>query len=624
MLRACARIVIVATGRQPLHLPGEQLFPVGGLGPDAALELFADRARRVVPDFAVDETTRPLIEEICARLDGMPLAIELAAAQVRSLGLAELTQRLAGHLADLPSRSTVGPERQRTLRQAIAWSHDLLSDPQRIAWRRLSVFSGGFTLDAAQRVAGTDPIEPDDVTPLLGDLVDQSMLIFEPAADRYRLIEVLRDFGREQLEQAGKESLIAERHRRSMVGLCEDCDRRWFGPDQARLIDAMHAESGNLRAALENCRAADAAADGLRLANGAPWYWLTRASLEEGLRWYRAFLGRSGDAALEAQAHWKAAYLATLRLDFAEAHQLLTQAFDFAAAAQDALDRAFARLMSALVIIYEQPGDSEEARRLCGETLADPAADTMARQWALMGSAIASLTLGDWQECRRAALAGTDIGRQAGELWGRELSLRLLAYAEWQLGRYKEAEAALAECLHIDRQLGDLWHMAWSTEALGWVAADTGRFERGARLLGIAAGLWAQTGPPVLADPWQARHVAAMEHLRQRLGAVRLTAAIETGRRLTRAEALAFALQQAAPLTAKPGPEPLQLSARELEVAALVAAGLGNRAIAERLFLSPRTVEKHVEHVMDKLALGSRAEIAAWHARHAPVNGSGR
>jgi non-specific serine/threonine protein kinase len=623
VLRACARVAVVATGRQPLHLPGEQLFPIGGLGPEAAIELFADRARRVVPGFAVDEAARPQVEQICGRLDGMPLAIELAAAQVRSLGLAELTHRLAGHLPDLASRSTVGPERQRTLRQAIAWSHDLLGDAQRIAWRRLSVFSGGFTLDAAQHVAGSDPIEPDDVPPLLGDLVDQSMLIFEPAADRYRLIEVLREFGHEQLVQAGEASLVAEWHRRFMVGLAEDCDRRWFGPDQARLIDAMHAEAGNLRSALENCRAAGAAADGLRLANGAFWYWLTRASLAEGLRWYRAFLGRSGDAALEAQAHRKAAYLATLRLDFAAARELLTQAFGFAAAAEDPLERAFARLMSALVIVYERPGRSEDARRLCGETLEDPAADTMARQWALIGSALASLALADWQESRRAAIAGADIGRHAGELWGRELSLRFLAHAEWQLGHHNQAEAALVECLHIDRQLGDLWHMAWSTEALGWVAADTGRFDRGARLLGIAAGLWAQTGSR-LADPWQAWHAAAMGHLCERLGTVRLAAAIEAGRALTRAEALAFALQEARPLAAELAPEPAPLSARELEVAALVADGLGNRAIAERLFLSPRTVEKHIEHMMDKLALGSRAEIAAWHARRAPTNDSRR
>ena len=165
--------------------------------------------------------------------------------------------------------------------------------------------------------------------------------------------------------------------------------------------------------------------------------------------------------------------------------------------------------------------------------------------------------------------------------------------------------------------------MAWSTEALGWVAADTGRFERGARLLGIAAGLWAQTGSR-LADPWQGWHAAAMGHLRERLGAARLTAAIQAGRTLTRAQALAFALQEARAPVAEPAPEPVPLSARELEVAALVADGLGNRAIAERLFLSPRTVEKHVEHVMDKLALGSRAEIAAWHARRASANGPGR
>ncbi len=623
VLRACPRVVIVATGRQPLHVPGEQLFPIGGLAPDAAVELFADRARRVVPDFLGDAPMRPLIEEICARLDGMPLAIELAAAQVRSLGLAELASTLAGHRADLASRSTVGPERQRTLRQAITWSHDLLSDAQKIVWRRLSAFSGGFTLHAVQSVAGFDPIEADDLAGLLGDLVDQSMVTFEPEVDRYRLIEVLREFGRERLQQAGEESLVAERHRRLMVGLAEDCDKRWFGPDQATLIDRMHTESGNLRAALENCRKADASADGLRLANGAFWYWLTRASLEEGLRWYRAFLGRSGDSALEARGYCRAAYLATLRLDFGVAHELLDRAFDFAAAAGDALDRAFARLMAGLVIIYEHPSESEKARQLCRETLEDPAADAMARQWALIGSALASLALGDLEECRRASLEGAAIGRQVGELWGRELSLRFLAHAEWQLGRTQAAETALVECLHIDRQLADLWHMAWSTEALGWVAVDTGRFERGARLLGIAAGLWKQTGSR-LADPWQGWHATAMERLGDRLGAVRLNAAIVTGQALTRTEALAFALDEAEPVWVHVGSEPTPLSQRELEVAALVAAGLGNRAIAEKLFLSTRTIEKHVEHAMDKLGLGSRAEIAAWHARLGGTSDSGR
>ena len=614
LLRTCPGITIVATGRQPLHVPGEQLFPIGGLLPDVASELFVDRVRLAAPDFVLDAASGQPVKEICVRLEGMPLAIELAAAQVRSLGLTDLSRRLEGHLPDLASRSTVGPERQRTLRQAIGWSHDLLSDAQQVAWRRLSVFSGGFTLEAAEAVAAGAPIEPADIAGLLADLVDQSMLIFEPDAGRYRLLEALREFARERLGKAGEEVLVAEQHRRWMVDLAVNCDSRWFGPDQGDVIGRLHAEAGNLRAALENCRQTDAAADGLRLANGAVWYWLTRASLAEGLRWFRLFLGRSGEAVLEAKAHWRAGYLATIHHDYAEARDFLARATEVALTADDALDRAYARGILGLEILYEQPGEAEEARRLGRELSEDPAADPMARQWGLIGYAMSSLALGDLEECRRASSGGAEIGRQAGELWGRELSLRFLAHAEWQLGRTDAAEAALLECLRMDRRLDDLWHMASSTEALGWVAVDTGRFERGARLLGIAEGCWAQTGSR-LADPWQAWHTTAMRRLQERLGARRLNAEIDAGRALSRAEGLAFALEEAAGHAEATSRDDQPLSERELEVASLVAAGFANRAIAERLFLSPRTVEKHVEHVMDKLGLGSRAEIAAWHVR---------
>ncbi len=372
-----------------------------------------------------------------------------------------------------------------------------------------------------------------------------------------------------------------------------------------------------MRVALENCRETDAAADGLRLANGAVWYWLTRASLEEGLRWFRLFLGRSGDAVLEAKASWRAGYLATIHHDYAEARDLLTRATEFAVTADDALDRVYARGILGLEILYEQPGEAEETRRIGRELSEDPTADPMARQWGFIGYAMASLALGDLEECRRASFAGAEIGRQAGELWGRELSLRFLAHAEWQLGRPEAAEAALRECLLIDRRLDDLWHMASSTEALGWVAVDTARFERGARLLGIAEGCWAQTGSR-LADPWQAWHTTAMERLREHLGARRLAGEIDGGRVLSRAEGLAFALEEVAATAEQTAEEGQPLSERELEVIALVAGGLANRTIAEKLFLSPRTVEKHVEHVMDKLGVGSRAEIAAWMARRKP------
>jgi non-specific serine/threonine protein kinase len=614
LLRACPGLVIVATGRRPLHVPGEQLFPIAGLLGDRASELFVDRACLAAPDFVLDETSGPLVDDVCLRLEGMPLAIELAAAQVRNLGLARLGQGLTGHLPELASRSTVAPVRQRTLRAAISWSYDLLSEQQRVMWRRLSVFAGGFTIDAAQRVVGFSPIEPAAIPELLGDLVDQSMVIFEPAADRYRLLEALREFAHEQLQQAGEEGLITDRHRRWMVGLALDCDMRWFSADQPALIDRMHAEAGNLRAALESCTKTDAAADGLRLANGALWYWLTRASLEEGLRWFRRFLGRSGDSLLEARAHWRAGYLATIHLDFPESRAFLTSAIEFAQAGGDTLERAYARGLLGLETLYERPADAEEARGLCRDMLEDPAADAMCRQWGLIGYGLASLALGDLEECRRSCLEGAEIGRAVGELWGRELSLRFFAHAEWLLGRTAAAEAALVECLRLDRELGDTWHLAWAIEAMGWVAVDTGRFERGARLLGIADGLWAQTGSR-LADPWQAWHTTALERLREHLGSRRLDGEMQLGRTLTRSEGLAFALGEA-PATPSPASAVDQtLSSRELEVATLVAAGLSNRAIADKLFLSPRTVDKHVEHVMNKLGVDSRAQIAAWHAR---------
>ena len=493
-LRACPGLVMVATGRRPLHVPGEQLFPIGGLVLDRASDLFVDRARLAVPDFVVDEMSGPLVQDICRRLDGMPLAIELAAAQIRSMGLARLSQQLAGNLPELASRSTVAPARHRTLRDAIAWSCDLLNEQQRVVWRRLSVFAGGFTIEAAEEVVGGGRIAPAAIPEVLGDLVDQSMVVFEAVSDRYRLLEALREFAHEQLRRADEEALVAERHRRWMVALAVDGDMRWFSADQAAVIDQMHAEAGNLRAALESSAAMEAFADGLRLANGALWYWLTRASLEEGRRWFRRFLGLSGDPLLEARAHWRAGYLATIHLDFPEARALLSGAIEFAAAANDPLDRAYVRGVLGLETLYERPADAEEARRLCRETMEDPAADAMARQWGLIGYALASLALGDLEECRRTSLEGAEIGRAVGERWGRELSLRFLALAEWQLGRMAAAEAALVECVQLDRELGDTWHLAWATEAMGWVAVDTGWFERGARLLGIADRLWAQTG----------------------------------------------------------------------------------------------------------------------------------
>jgi DNA-binding CsgD family transcriptional regulator len=396
-----------------------------------------------------------------------------------------------------------------------------------------------------------------------------------------------------------------------MVERAEVADRSWFGPNQADVLDEMTAEADNLRAALEWCRETGADEDGLRLSTASLWYWVTRASLGEAARWFETFMGRSADPALVARASWRAGYIAVLQGRHAEAREALERADRLAEQAGDPATRAYARMITCLRVMYEQ--SDEDALALANDGLADPAAEAMCRCWAWIGIGLASFLRHDLEGCRRASLAGIAMCEAVGETWNKELHLRSLAYAEWQLGDARAAEATLFEALRIDRRLDDTWHLAWTTETLAWVSADLGRDERAARLLGMAAGFWAQSGSG-LPGPWRRFHTTATERLRRRLGERRLTRDVAAGMRSDRAAGLSFALEEEPSSVARPA-DGMGLSPREAEIARLVAEGLGNREIGERLFLSARTVEKHVEHVMNKLGVNARAEIAAWQAR---------
>jgi serine/threonine-protein kinase PknK len=611
ILQSCPGVTLLATSRRPLMVPGEQLFPVGGLLDDAAVTLFTDRVRLALPSFVLAEDQRPLLIRLCARLDGMPLAIELAAARLRYVGLAEFEDRMTGHLADLGSVGSVAPERQRTLRGAIDWSHDLLEERQRVLWRRLCIFVGGFTLQAAEAVATFPPLASADVERLLGDLVDRSMVVFDLPRDRYRVIEAMREYGLERLLGANEEKATAARHRAWIIERVEEVDRRWWGADQGKALDAISAEAENLRAALESCRGDDASEDGLRIATASLWYWVTRGSLGEAARWLAAFLDQSPSPGLRSRALWRAGYIAVLQGRHADARELLARAERLADEAKDPGTRAYARIITCLRVMYEQ--SDEDALALAREALENPAADAMTRCWGLIGIGLASFLREDWDECRRASLDGIEMCRAVGESWNQELHLRSLAYAEWQLGNLAAAETALLDALRIDRRLDDVWHLAWTSETLAWVTVDRGRNQRAARILGIASAFWARTGSG-LARPWRRYHDAAETDLRWAIGEPQLADEIEAGAQLDHFRALSFMLEDVQTPPA-PAVAALRVSPRELEVATLVAEGCGNREIGERLFLSPRTVETHIQHLMDKLAVGSRAEIAAWHTR---------
>jgi predicted ATPase/DNA-binding CsgD family transcriptional regulator len=611
ILQDCPGVTILTTSRQPLLVPGEQLFPVGGLLEDAAVTLFTDRVRLALPSFVLPEGQRSLVARLCARLDGLPLAIELAAARLRYVGLAEFQDRMTGHLADLGSTSSAAPERQRTLRGAIDWSHDLLDERQRVLWRRLCIFVGGFTLTAAEAVATFPPLAGGDVERLLGDLVDQSMVAFDLAHDRYRVIEAMREYGLERLGEAGEEAATAQRHSAWMLDLADDLDRRWWGPTQATALDEMSAEAANLRAALESCRAVGAGEVGLRIATSSVWYWMTRASHAEAARWFVPFLDHTADPVLGARAHVAAAWIAVLSARLEQTRVFLDRAGEFAATAGNPRIDAYIRIVTALLLISEQRAD--EAVGLARATLEDPASDAMCRSWAMIELGIVAFLTGNTADAARVSQQALEVCRAVGESWTQVVHLHLLAAATWQGGDPGRATDFLLDALRIDRRLDDIWHRAWTIEALGWITVDVGRHERAARLLGVASGCWAYTGSG-LTEPWQVFHDTALGELTRRMGDTRLAAEMEAGRQLDQVRAMSFALEDVVVPPALAG-SPLRVSPRELEVAGLIAEGCANREIGERLFLSPRTVETHVQHLMNKLGVGSRSEIAAWHAR---------
>lgn len=610
-LAACPGVTILTTSRRPLLVPGEQLFAVEGLGGDHAVALFTDRIRLGVPSFVLTELQRPIAAEICRRLDGMPLAIELTAARLRHIGLGELEERLQGRLADLGSGNSVAPPRQRTLRGTIDWSYDLLTDAQRTLWQRLSIFSGGFTLRAAEDVASVPPLAAKDIATLLGELVDASMVSFDLAHRRYRLIEAMREVGLERLRQAGDQAAIAERHAAWIQKRADELHRRWWGPDQAALLDEMAAEAGNLRAALEWCRATGRGAQGLRIATASLWYWLTRASHAEAVKWCTPFLQYDEDRAVAARASLSAAWIAVLSARLADARHFLERAAHLASP-EDPNVGPYIQLVEGLVLISEDRLDA--ALEVCRTVVADTSADPVCASWARIGMGLVAFLGGDMEATRRGCQESIAICRAAGEAWTQVVHLHLLAVSTWQLGDPRTGASLMLDALRIDRRLDDVWHRAWSFEELAWVSADLGRPERAARLLGIAAACWAHTGSN-LTPPWERFRDRAVASLRRRLGGVRFEQEFAAGEALDPARAMSFALDEAVEAPPPTTAEAVAVSSRELEVAELLAMGLGNRAIAERLFVSPRTVESHVAHLMDKLGVGSRAEIAAWTAR---------
>ncbi|MDR2323258.1 MAG: LuxR C-terminal-related transcriptional regulator [Microbacterium sp.] len=613
LLDAVPGLRIAATSRRRLELDGEQVFAVPPLQVQAppgdvseAVALLTARARAADSSFALRPEDAPIAEEICRALDGLPLAIELAASRLRTLSPAELAARLSARFTLLRGSSRSSVARQRTLRAVVDWSHDLCSPPQRALWAAVSTFSGPFDLAAAAAVAG----EPEEATlDLLDELVAQSLVEADRDAGRFRLLETIRGYGRERAEESGARPVLVRRHLAHYARVAAEAERHWYGPRQAEIVAGLRADRAELQASLRAAAALDTAA-ALRLFADLRYHWGVGGYLREGRAWAARLLpAPEAPPALRVPALLTATWLCLLQGDLAEARIRL----DEAAALSEALPAEVLsrteierhRWNGTLALFSGDPAHARDefARSIRLAVKAGRPEESMFARFQLT-TAMSHLGLPD------AALPAASAERQAaeiGERWMRSLALWARALASFTDGALDDAERIAKEALAVDTGIDDPAGDCLVLELLAWIDAARSRPERAALLLGAARSRWRRIGSGIEVHGPQmtAHHDRCVEILRARLGrraAERLTA---RGEHLSPAEAVSFDEHDAARTPA--------LSDREREVAAGIHAGLSNRGIAAHLVLSVRTIDTHVQRIFAKLGVSSRAQIAAWY-----------
>jgi non-specific serine/threonine protein kinase len=542
LLRTCPDLHLLATSREGLGVAGEALYRVPSLAvPDPrhlppvemlatceAVQLFVARAHTRGAGFSLTAQNAAAVAQICARLDGIPLAIELAAARVSALPVETIAARLAECFRLLTGGPRTVLPRQQTLRAALDWSHDLLSQPEQVLLRRLAVFAGGWTLEAAEQICAGEEVERWDVLDLLSTVVNKSLVLLEVASDspRYRLLETVRQYARERLAVAGEAVQVGDQHLAWCLALAEQAEEALAGPEQDVWLVRLEVEHDNLRAALTWVRDRGVWEAGVQLA-GALWrFWQTRSYLSEGRGWLEEVLAKSGTsvmpAALRAHALYGTGNLARMQGDFARAVVLLeeslaiyrdlgdkgriAQSLDllgFVASNQGdyaravalheeslALDRelgdksGIASSLNGLGIVASNQGDYARAVALHEESLAISRylgdKDTIAKTLAFLGNV--AYSQGD--RARASALYGESlaISRKEGDKVGTAWALSGLGEVAYSQGDYAQAGALHEESLAIFRELGVKWFIACSLRDLGLVASRQGDYARAVAL----------------------------------------------------------------------------------------------------------------------------------------------
>jgi predicted ATPase/DNA-binding CsgD family transcriptional regulator len=679
LLARCPGLRVIATSREPLGVRGEIIWRVpplglphpresdgaGGVRSSEAVQLFVERATAAWPGFELNDSNLAAVAEICRTLDGVPLAIELAAARVRALSAEQIADRLADKFELLALGHRTAPPRQQTLRATVEWSNELLNVPERLLLRRLSVFHG-WNVDMAERVCADGQLPAFHVLDQLRALIDKSLVSLDGELNgdaRYRLLDTVRELAAEQAAEADEMARLRLAHRDCMLSIGEEIasvayvrgEPSWL--ERVALFHRARTDRANFNLALACCVQRGDAEEGLRLSHALSGYWLASGEVAEGAGWLDRLL--TIDAAVPAGVRAKAlavrAEMAFEQLDYAAAASYARECLELSRPIKDGNPAAGLRLLALTDLMS---GQADQA--LTHADAAVAAATEMGDDWELgVATAVRAAVIaaqGDLTEAEKAFQQALDV-LQDNNGWG-------VANVLYGLGRVANARrdlGAAAEyfsaALALYRQIDARPEMARCLAGIGRIALTQGDLPAATDSLTESMQLSLATGQRLAV----ARGLQAMAALASALGdaaqAVRLAGAAQAAseavggqpsasasRRLARlvdaanqnlgpeitssllAEGKAMSPHRAAQLLTAPAPRTMPeksepagpLSSREFEIATLAVGGMSNREIADRLFIAPATVARHIANIFGKLELSSRAQLAVWMAEHGP------
>jgi predicted ATPase/DNA-binding CsgD family transcriptional regulator len=632
LLRSCAGLRILTTSRELLGVAGEHVYTVptlsmpspydpvtlGSLATYDAPTMLVERARAVRPDLTLTERDADVVARVCERLDGIPLAIELAASRLRSLSLPAVLDRLEDRFVLLAGGMRAAAPRQRTLWALIDWSYELCRPPERLLWARLSVFAGGFTLAAAEGVCAGPDLPREHILDLIDHLVAQSILAPVPTdgPPRYRMLETIREYGWHRLTERDETDALRKRQCDHYLALAERIAGAWNGPGQAAGLTELRAERDNLRTALDWATSTPSAdREALGLVTALRYHWCADGFLGEGRRWTDKALrvaDRSGPQRISAL--WVAGWVRLLLGDLEAASAALDRCATDATALGDRHALGWVSCLRGTAELF--PGHLAPAIAAFEQTVEDYSDDDDVVGMTLFQLAMAQAHAGDLS-AGATARRGIELADRRGERWTKSYSLWTLGYIQYIRGEYDSAVESTRAALEIQREFNDHIGAALMMELLAWIAAARGEYRHAARLMGAVGSVWRRIGASLAAfgPHLGAQHSACENTLAQSLRQTVQSAERAHGAALDHAQAIHYALDPSQ-IAQEPAEQPdTVLTARERQVAELVAQGLSNRQIAQRLVVSPRTIDRHLENILCKLDYSSRAQIAAWTAR---------